>query len=748
MGSEAWYCPLCQAEGKDARSFCPADGARVRPLSERGKEWLGRVLAERYRVLRFIDAGGTAEVYEAERVDTGRHVAVKFLHAALAGSRDAVDRFRHEAELVSRIAHPNVVAISDFGTLSDGVYFMVMELLRGEPLAAVLERGLVPIEEAFRIALQTSEGLAAAHERSVIHCDVKPSNLFLEGPGVGGTVKILDLGIGRFVAAAVKPGAPAATVVGTPAYMSPEQAQGHGVGPASDIYSLGVVLYEMLFGAEPFVGNSVVDVMRQHIQTPVPWPEEKARQRGIPTETRAVLLRALAKSPAERHGTMLEFQHDLAGCARQRRAAALTSSTPPGPRPAPGSARRIPITESRESARPTPSIRTARTDTQLTSPGGLFDALKRVPLIECTGNDEEVVELAPDVFWVGRRHGRLLECNAFLRVFRSEGAEVSVLIDPGPPKDLSVVLAKTASVIGSIGRLDYVFLNHQDPDVASNAAAIQQASRRAQILCSEDTWRLAQFYGLDGARFTPTEALRDKRLQLPTGHELEFVPTPFCHFRGATMLFDRQTGVLFSGDLFGGARAHSLRAREEDWPGIAMFHQIYMPTSRALARAVRAVRELSPAVTTIAPQHGALLTGDYVARALEFVKGLKVGIDLIEDEEVNPQYLEAANDLIREFAEVAGVEAARALLTAGAGDETFTRLLSVGDGIHVLSLKAAPEAVLDALAAAALAALPAELRGDFQRSVRAIWAQSGLIRPGEKPKPPSASRVPLIKRAD
>jgi serine/threonine-protein kinase len=748
MGSEAWYCPLCQAEGKDARSFCPADGARVQPLSERGKEWLGRVLAERYRVLRFIDAGGTAEVYEAERVDTGRRVAVKFLHAALASSRDAVDRFRHEAELVSRIAHPNVVAISDFGTLPDGVYFMVMELLGGEPLAAVLERGLLPIEEAFRIALQTSEGLAAAHERSVIHCDIKPSNLFLESPGVGGTVKILDLGIGRFVATSVKPGAPAATVVGTPAYMSPEQAQGHAVGPASDIYSLGVVLYEMLFGAEPFVGNSVVDVMRQHIQTPVPWPEEKARQRRIPAETHAVLLRALAKSPAERHGTMLEFQHDLAGCARQRRAAAITSSTPPGPRPPPGSARRIPITESRESARPTPSVRTARTDTQLTSPGGLLAAVRRVPLAEATGNDDEVVEVAPDVFWVGRRHGRLLECNAFLRVFRGGGSEVSVLIDPGPPKDLAAVLAKTASVIGSISRLDYVFLNHQDPDVASNAAAIQQASRRAQILCSEDTWRLAQFYGLDGARFTPTEALRNNRLQLLTGDQLELVPTPFCHFRGATMLFDPQTRVLFSGDLFGGARAQSLRASEDDWSGIALFHQIYMPTARALARAVTAVQQLSPAVVTIAPQHGALLTGAYVARVLDFVKGLKVGIDLIEEDDAHPQYLEAANDLLREFAELVGMEAARALITAGAGDETFTRLVNVGEGIRITGLKAAPEAVLDSLAAAATAALPPELRGDFQRSVRAIWAQSGMVRFGEKPKPPSASRVPLSKRAD
>ena len=338
---------VTQHDGADPRAEAPAavgpdDGADpraeaprgVRPEDgggspEPGRPWLGRVLADKYRIVRFVAAGGTAEVYEAERIGSAKRVALKLLHTALAASDEAMARFEQEARLVSLIAHPNVVAIQDFGTLPEGIHFMVMELLEGRSFGELLADGPVDALPALRWVMHACEGLAAAHERGVVHCDIKPDNLFLQqGPAEAEPiVKILDLGIGRLVTRVVRDeSADTEGIAGTPDYMSPEQCQGQPLGPASDIYSLGVVLHEMLLGCVPFSSASYREVIDMHIHATPEWPRTLAEALGVPDAVERVVLRALSKDPAARPASMVDFQQELGILARDLRAADAPAS--------------------------------------------------------------------------------------------------------------------------------------------------------------------------------------------------------------------------------------------------------------------------------------------------------------------------------------------------------------------------------------------------------------------------------------
>ncbi|HZI12285.1 MAG TPA: hypothetical protein VE153_18010 [Myxococcus sp.] len=260
------------------------------------------------------------------------------------------------------------------------------------------------------------------------------------------------------------------------------------------------------------------------------------------------------------------------------------------------------------------------------------------------------VEIAPETFWVGKREpGNIFYANPYLRRFRGTDTktqrptEFNLLIDPGSSSDFSTIHTKVSTLIGGMERLSALFINHQDPDVGSSASIISaRYAPRAGILCSEDTWRLIVHQNLPRHRFIPTEKF-SQGLTVPTGHKLLPVPSPFCHFRGAVMLYDMQTRVLFTGDLFGGltdASAKGLWAEESDWAGIRAFHQIYMPVNAALARTVAAIRKLSPAVELIAPQHGRVIRGPLVAQFLDRMERLQVGLDIM-DEAQDPTYLQA-----------------------------------------------------------------------------------------------------------
>ncbi len=722
MSGALWYCPTCQTEGSDLNiTFCINDGARVVPIAERGAEWVGKTLAERYRVLRFVAAGGTAEVYEAERIGTGKRVALKLLHATMAANLSAM--FLREAQLVSLIAHPNVVAIDDFGTLPSGINYMVMELLAGRSLDVHLQNGPLPVPLALKYAMQACEGLAAAHARDVLHCDIKPANFFLHQPANGEPViKILDLGIGRMLA---KSGNDHDGVIsGSPAYMSPEQARGHELTDSADIYSMGMTVWEMLLGVVPFQHDSYEEVLRMQIDAQPRWPDELGARCGVPAEAAPVLLKAIAKDPAARHGSMLDLQRDLASIVRLVRGRAAQSSLPPAasrrPMSAPQPQAAPPITQTRAS----PPI--ARAPISVVAPTPAPSTARTVRLADASGGDDQAVEVASDVFWVGRRRDQLLECNAYLLVFRRGTKQTAVLIDPGPPEDLEIVSRKVEAVIGSLDRVDYVFLNHHDPDVAGNAAAIQQRSRSSQLICSEDTFRHARYFGLDRKRFMATESFPGGMCTLPIGHTIAFVPAPFCHNRGAVMLFDPTSRVLFSGDLFGGARAPVLVASELSWPGIEMFHQIYMPSRRALELAAGRVQRLSPSPQLIAPQHGAMIMGNDVARFVDRVGRLEVGLDLPENPAHLERYLAAANGIATAYEELTGVDGARDLKAGFAGDGSFSRLFSLDGRRSIVSFKVAPVLALEAFADDAVARVPDAQRAELRRTIDGILRRHQL----------------------
>lgn len=274
----------------------------------------------------------------------------------------------------------------------------------------------------------------------------------------------------------------------------------------------------------------------------------------------------------------------------------------------------------------------------------------------------EPVEIAEGTYWVGKRDpASVFHSNPYLRCFRGpdEGdgraREFNLLIDPGSSSDFSVVHTKVASKIGGLDRLSALFINHQDPDVGASASIISaRYAPQAALVCSEDTWRLIVHQNLPRKRFVPTEKYA-QGLRLPTGHVLLPVPSPFCHFRGAVMLYDPQTRVLFTGDLFGGlteAKAASLYADESDWAGVRAFHQIYMPVNAALKRTVEAIQALTPAVEIIAPQHGRVIRGDLVRIFCERMSRLQVGLDIM-DEASDPSSLRAWNAVAERVLEVA-----------------------------------------------------------------------------------------------
>jgi tetratricopeptide (TPR) repeat protein len=263
-----------------------------------------------YEIVAPIGAGGMGEVYRARDTRLGRDVAIKVLPADFAADAERLKRFEREAKATAALSHPNVLAVYDVGT-HEGVPYLVEELLEGESLKDRLAQGAVPVREAVEIAVQVAHGLAAAHGKHIVHRDLKPANVFITSEG---TAKILDFGIAKLVESVPVGEADTLThaptgatelgrVLGTTAYMSPEQARGMPVDPRSDIFSLGVVLYEMLAGQRPFRGETATDTVAAILtQEPPPLPE------GVAPALQSVVTQCLAKRPDLRFSSA----HDLA----------------------------------------------------------------------------------------------------------------------------------------------------------------------------------------------------------------------------------------------------------------------------------------------------------------------------------------------------------------------------------------------------------------------------------------------------
>jgi eukaryotic-like serine/threonine-protein kinase len=266
----------------------------------------GSVLAGRYRIEARIGTGGMAEVYRGFDPVLNRTVAIKVLLPQFARDVSFVERFRREAQAAARLNHPNIVGVYDTGA-DDGTQFIVMEFIEGRTLADFLGAGRRPTPvQAAEIAQRICGALAAAHAQGVIHRDIKPGNVMVTREG---TVKVMDFGIAR-ISTGVETAPQTSAVLGTAAYLSPEQAQGSPVDARTDIYSLGTVLYELLVGRPPFTGESPVAIAYKQVnEAPVPPSQLNP---DVPPHLDAVVMRALSKNPANRYQTAQEFSEDLA----------------------------------------------------------------------------------------------------------------------------------------------------------------------------------------------------------------------------------------------------------------------------------------------------------------------------------------------------------------------------------------------------------------------------------------------------
>jgi beta-lactam-binding protein with PASTA domain/predicted Ser/Thr protein kinase len=262
----------------------------------------------RYRILRKLGSGGMANVYLAEDEELGRRVAIKILNERHANDESFVERFRREAKHAAGLSHPNIVSIYDRGE-AEGTYYIAMEYLEGRSLKELIQsRGPAPVSIAIEYVRQILSALRVSHRTGVIHRDIKPHNVLVDGEG---RLKVTDFGIAR---AGPSQMTEAGSIVGTAQYLSPEQAQGAPVHESSDLYSVGIVLYELLTGEVPFSGETPVEIAMKHLSKPPTRPSELRPE--IPHDLDLVVMRALAKDPDERYQSADEMDADLARVAR------------------------------------------------------------------------------------------------------------------------------------------------------------------------------------------------------------------------------------------------------------------------------------------------------------------------------------------------------------------------------------------------------------------------------------------------
>lgn len=265
----------------------------------------GHTLANRYQILEEVGTGGMAVVYKARDILLDRIVAVKILHAEYGNDHEFVTRFRQEAQAAAKLSHPNIVNIYDVGKDGD-IHYIVMEFVRGETLKEYIEKhGHLPINTSIQIAFDIGEALESAHHNGLVHCDIKPHNILVTETG---RIKVADFGIARAInsSATMKEDK---KILGSVHYFSPEQASGNTLDERTDIYSLGVVMYEMMTGVVPFEGDTPLSIALQHVQDAIPLPTKYNRR--IPRLVERCILKAMAKNPDDRFQSVEELMSEL-----------------------------------------------------------------------------------------------------------------------------------------------------------------------------------------------------------------------------------------------------------------------------------------------------------------------------------------------------------------------------------------------------------------------------------------------------
>ena len=283
-------CPQCKQRYPHESSFCFVDGASLEELPD---PRLGTTLGGRYVLEQVLGEGGMATVYRARHKLVDRPCAVKVLHGEVVRDATAQERFRREARHAQRLAHPNIIDVFDQGETDDGTPFLVMELLLGSSLAVLVSRGKIPPGRTIRLVAQMTRALARAHDFEVVHRDLKPENVFVLPQD---RIKLLDFGIARSMHDSRLTSV--GEIFGTPEYMAPEQGSSTDAGPAADIYSLGVIMFEMLTGELPFEAPNAPTMLVKHMSEPV--PHVRARQPDVPESLDRLVADMMAKAPADR----------------------------------------------------------------------------------------------------------------------------------------------------------------------------------------------------------------------------------------------------------------------------------------------------------------------------------------------------------------------------------------------------------------------------------------------------------------
>jgi serine/threonine-protein kinase len=339
------YCPSCNSPISLGTKFCASCGYALPQPEEEAKDRLvGKIVGGRFRVETKLGEGGMGAVYQAEQVAMKRKVALKVLHPHLAQDQDLVERFHREAGAAARLSHPNTITVHDFGqNEEDGTLYIAMEFVEGKSLAdEITAVHVFPWTRALHICLQIAESLADAHAAGIVHRDLKPDNVMLiNRAGQSDFVKLLDFGIAK-VAEATEEGGDkrkaltrTGMIFGTPQYMSPEQIRGSGVDHRTDIYALGVILYQLLTGQLPFQAENPMGMLTKHLMEP-PRPMIHAHP-GIdcPMQLQAVVMRCLEKDPGRRYQSMNELVRELSAFSGDTRPgfAVPTGAQPAGAAP-------------------------------------------------------------------------------------------------------------------------------------------------------------------------------------------------------------------------------------------------------------------------------------------------------------------------------------------------------------------------------------------------------------------------------
>ncbi|MBW2262041.1 MAG: serine/threonine protein kinase [Deltaproteobacteria bacterium] len=303
-GGETFSCALCGEEHPGFVKMCPTTGKKLRTVHK----MLGKIVDDKYVVRRFIAEGGMGAVYEGANRDIGRKVAIKFLHRSISENPQYLTQFENEARIAASLGHRNIVDVLDMGVTASGMFYLVMEFLQGDGLSDLLEKTVrLPYPWAADITIQILEALSEVHAVSVVHRDLKPENVLLVHQRDGSmTVKILDFGVsclGR--RGRLDRESSTGTVIGTPLYMSAEQAMGLPINHRSDLYSVGVMLYEMLSGSYPFVAEDPHEILKKIVyEKPMPLGKHAVT---VPPGLEAVVMWAIAREQEERFADADEF---------------------------------------------------------------------------------------------------------------------------------------------------------------------------------------------------------------------------------------------------------------------------------------------------------------------------------------------------------------------------------------------------------------------------------------------------------